>query len=77
MRILEEGSAQENLSSLRGLYIDCGSRDQYYIHYGTRQLVDRLEQLGINHRYDEFDGTHSGINHRMDESLPFLYAALS
>ena len=77
VRILEERSAQENLASLRGLYIDCGSRDQYYIHYGTRQLVDRLQQLGINHRYDEFDGTHSGINHRMDESLPFLYAALS
>jgi enterochelin esterase-like enzyme len=77
VRIVEEESAQANLSSLRGLYIDCGARDQYFIHYGSRQLAERLKQLEIPHRYDEFDGTHSGINHRMDESLPFLYKALS
>jgi hypothetical protein len=23
-----------NLKSLRGIYIDCGWRDQYHIHYG-------------------------------------------
>lgn len=76
VQIIEEAEAQANLASLRGVYIDCGGRDQYYIHYGTRQLVGRLNELGIAHRYDEFDGTHSGINHRMDESLPFLYDAL-
>src|SRR3954464_7689571 len=25
-----------NLKSLRGIYIDCGARDQYHIHYGCR-----------------------------------------
>jgi len=77
VRIIEEPEAQAGLASLRGLYIDCGARDQYFIHYGSRQLADRLAELGIEHRYDEFDGTHSGINHRMDESLPFLYESLS
>ena len=31
-----------NLKSLRGIYIDCGWRDQYHIHYGTRILSQRL-----------------------------------
>src|SRR5204863_793826 len=27
---------RKSLKSLRGIYIDCGARDQYHIHYGTR-----------------------------------------
>jgi enterochelin esterase-like enzyme len=66
----------KNLKTLKGIYMDCGWRDQYRIHYGMRVLSARLKQHGVNHRYDEFDGTHSGINHRMDVSLPYLAAAL-
>ncbi|HEX4859314.1 MAG TPA: alpha/beta hydrolase-fold protein [Usitatibacteraceae bacterium] len=64
------------LKSLKGIYIDCGWRDQYHIHYGTRILSKRLKAAGIRHRYEEFDDSHSGIDYRMDESLPFLYNAL-
>jgi enterochelin esterase-like enzyme len=66
-----------NLKSLRGIFIDCGWRDQYHIHYGSRILSKRLEQAGVAHRYEEFDDTHSGIDYRMDRSLPFLARALS
>ena len=65
-----------NLKSLRGIYIDCGSRDQYHIHYGSRILSKRLTAAGVKHRYEEFDDDHSDINYRMDVSLPFLYRAL-
>ena len=27
---------RKNLESLRGIYIDCGCRDQFHIHYGSR-----------------------------------------
>ena len=64
------------LKSLRGIYIDCGARDQYHIHYGTRILSKRLAEAGIRHRYEEFDDTHSDIDYRMDVSLPFLAKAL-
>jgi hypothetical protein len=67
---------QKNLRSLRGIYIDCGWRDQYHIHYGTRILSKRLQLAGIKHRYEEFDDTHSDIDYRMDHSLPFLSRAL-
>ena len=64
------------LKSLRGIYIDCGWRDQYHLHYGARVLSKRLAQHGIAHRYEEFDDTHSSIDYRMDASLPFLVRAL-
>ena len=65
-----------NLKSLRGIYIDCGARDQYHIHYGCRILSKRLAQARIAHRYEEFDDTHSDVDYRMDVSLPFLSRAL-
>lgn len=71
------GRYAKNLKSLRGIFIDCGWRDQYRIHYGARLLSRRLTEHGVEHRYEEFDGTHSGIDHRMDRSLPFLYRALT
>ena len=64
------------LRSLKGIFIDCGWRDQFHIHFGTRQLSGALTRAGIPHRYEEFDDTHSGIDYRMDRSLPFLYRAL-
>jgi hypothetical protein len=69
-------ACKRNLQSMRGIYIDCGWRDQYHLHYGTRILSRRLAEEGIVHRYEEFDDTHSSIDYRMDVSLPFLYRAL-
>ncbi|HEY8538944.1 MAG TPA: alpha/beta hydrolase-fold protein [Steroidobacteraceae bacterium] len=66
----------KNLKSLRGIFIDCGWRDQYHIQYGTRILSKRLQAAGIPHRYEEFDDTHSDIDYRLDVSLPFLLKAL-
>ena len=67
---------RKNLKSLRGIYIDCGARDQYHIHYGCRILSKRLSEARIAHRYEEFDDTHSDVDYRMDVSLPFLARAL-
>ncbi|MEJ8566796.1 alpha/beta hydrolase [Elongatibacter sediminis] len=68
--------AADSLKSLHALYLDVGSRDQYHIQYGTRVLVRRLGELGVDCRFEEFDGTHSGIDWRLDHSLPYLAAAL-
>lgn len=66
----------EALKSLRGIYLDCGCRDQYHMHFGTRLLSQRLREFGVEHYYEEFDGTHSGIDYRLDVSLPYLYEHL-
>lgn len=67
---------RERLASLHMLYLDVGSRDQYNIQYGTRAFVRRLENLGVQHHFEEFDGTHSGMDWRLDISLPILARAL-
>lgn len=64
---------QLHLKKLNGLFMDCGFRDQYYIHYGLRQLSNVLEKNQVEHTYQEFNGNHSGIDYRLDESLPYLY----
>ena len=66
----------KNLKTLHGIFIDCGWKDQYQIHFGARILSKRLTKAGVKHRYEEFAGTHSGIDYRMDKSIPFLYRAL-
>jgi enterochelin esterase-like enzyme len=66
------GTDGEGLKALRALWIDVGQRDQYHMHYGSRSLHDALEANGVPHVYEEFDGTHSGIDWRMDLSLPHL-----
>lgn len=67
-RVLVE-QCQSRLKSLHTLYIECGTRDQYYLQFGARQLTERLSDLGVRHDYQEFDGTHSGLSYRYDTSL--------
>ncbi|MEM9621671.1 MAG: alpha/beta hydrolase-fold protein [Pseudomonadota bacterium] len=67
---------RQNLQKLQGLYIDCGWQDQYHLHFGTRQLAERLRAHQIKHHYEEFAGSHSGIDGRLDISLPYLVKRL-
>ncbi|MFW6412640.1 MAG: alpha/beta hydrolase [Oceanicaulis sp.] len=64
------------LKSLKALFVDCGDQDQYDLVYGARRLHRRLDALGVPHRYEEFPDDHSGIDYRMDVSLPYLVDAL-
>ncbi len=65
------------LKTLKLLYLDCGDIDQYNLVYGARRMNRLLSQLGIAHIYEEFPDDHTGIDYRMDRSLPLLAAALS
>lgn len=65
------------LTSLKALWIDCGTVDQYNLVYGARRLNRKLVEAQVPHVYQEFNDTHSSIDYRMDESLPHLARALS
>ena len=65
------------LRTLKALYFDCGTQDQYNLVYGARRLHRLLEQRGIAHTYEEFKDDHSGIDYRLDRSLPLLAQALA
>lgn len=72
--------APRHLDALRGLkalFVDCGDRDRYNLLYGARRLARILKAAGVPHRYEEFPGDHSGIDHRQDASIPFLAKALA
>ena len=74
---VQEPEVQERLKSLKGLFIDCGDQDQYNLLFGARRLHRELSVAGINHHYEEFDDNHSGIDYRMDVSLPYLYECIA
>ena len=67
----------ETNQNLPPIWIDVGNADQYYSQYGLRQLHSTLIELDIEHEWEEFAGTHSGIDHRLDLSLPWLYSHLN
>ncbi|HXV76381.1 MAG TPA: alpha/beta hydrolase-fold protein [Candidatus Polarisedimenticolaceae bacterium] len=77
LRIVEQPAARNNLTRLRLLFLDCGSRDQFAAHFGARRFAARLAQHEIAHVFEEFDDDHSGIDYRLDRSLPLLYRAVT
>ena len=76
VRMIDRQEVQDNLRSLKGLFIDCGTKDQYNLVYGARQLVKKLQGYAIQHQYEEFPDNHSSVDYRMDVSLPWLYGVI-
>lgn len=70
-----EGELQ-SLNQLGGVWLDVGRYDQYNIQLGSRQLHQRLEELSVRHHFEQFEGNHSGIDWRLDQSLPYLYNSM-
>lgn len=66
----------EALRSLKLLYLDCGTKDEFHLHHGARRFVRELERLGIAHRHEEYDDGHMNVTYRYDTSLPLLAEAL-
>ncbi len=66
----------DSLKQLRLLFIDCGTRDEFNLHFGARIFVKKLKALGIPYEYEEFDDGHMNIQYRYDVSLPKIVGAL-
>jgi enterochelin esterase-like enzyme len=66
-----------NLRQLRFIFVDCGTRDEYNLHYGARILSQRLAAHNITHEHQEFDDDHRSTWYRYDVSLPKLAAVIS
>jgi len=61
-----------DLKKLRGVFVDCGSRDQFALHHGARIFAAKARRLGVRLVHEEFDDDHSSISYRYDRSLPLL-----
>lgn len=62
----------ENLQSLRLLYLDAGTRDEFGLDMGARILAKKFHDLGISHIHEEFDDGHMNIAYRYDRSLELI-----
>lgn len=55
---------QDSLHDLSCLYFDCGNHDEFNLHIGARHFHQKLDQKGIDHEYEEFDGGHMKTRYR-------------
>lgn len=60
------------LKSLRLLFLDCGTRDEYNLQYGARILSRRLTEHDIPHVHQEFNDGHMGITYRAEASFRLI-----
>jgi putative esterase len=66
------------LRSLRAIYIDAGSRDEYYLDLGAEAFRRALEGIDVTDvAFELFDATHMGIEYRYPLSLKYLAERLS
>lgn len=64
------------LASLKGIWIESGTRDEFNMLYGARRIVETLKAANIPHIYEEFDAGHYAIDYRQDRYLPWLAKTL-
>ena len=60
------------LRGMRAISLECGLQDEFNLYVGTTMLHRRLEEEGIEHRFELFDGGHGGISHRYAPLVAWL-----
>jgi hypothetical protein len=61
------------LRSLRAIYIDAGTRDEWFLDLGADAFRRELEELGITDVFFElFDAKHGGIEYRYPLAIRYL-----
>ena len=68
----------EALRSLRGVYLDAGRSDEWFLDLGTDAVRRVLEEIGVEHvSFELFEGGHGGIEYRYPLALRFLAETLA
>ncbi len=66
------------LRAMKAVWIDAGTRDEYYLDLGAEAFRRELEALGVkNVRFELFDATHAAIEYRYPLALKYLAERLS
>jgi S-formylglutathione hydrolase FrmB len=63
------------LRSLHSIWIDAGTRDDYFLDLGAEAFVAELRRIGVAEdvvRFELFDATHAAIEYRYPLSLAWL-----
>jgi hypothetical protein len=70
-------SHADALRSMRGIYLDAGKKDEWYLDLGAAAVAAELEAIGVEHTFELFDAGHGGIEYRYPIALGFLAERLS
>jgi S-formylglutathione hydrolase FrmB len=62
----------EAFGRLGGVFVDCGTRDEFNLRWGARMVAGALRGGGVDVEHQEFEDGHMGINYRFDASLRWL-----
>jgi S-formylglutathione hydrolase FrmB len=68
------------LRSLRAVWIDAGTRDDFFLDLGAEAFRAALHEVGVSDeviRFELFDATHAGIDYRYPLSLAWLCQRIS
>jgi hypothetical protein len=68
------------LRSLRAIWIDAGTRDDYFLDLGAEAFRKALREVGVADdviRFELFDATHAAIDYRYPLSLAWLCQRIS
>jgi hypothetical protein len=66
------------LRGMRAIYIDAGTRDQWFLDLGAEAFRRQLADIGVTDvHFELFDATHMGIDYRYPLSLKYLAERLS
>jgi hypothetical protein len=68
----------EALRGLRAVWIDAGTRDEWYLDLGAVAFRDALAAIGVTDiHFELYDAGHGGIDYRYPLSLAYLARKLS
>jgi hypothetical protein len=65
----------DQLAALRGIWIDAGVRDEWFLDIGATAFRQTLRDIGVPDdaiSFELFDGTHMGVDYRYPLSLAWL-----
>jgi S-formylglutathione hydrolase FrmB len=66
------------LRSLKAIYIDAGTRDQFFLDLGAEAFRRALEEIGVTDvHFELFDATHSAIDYRYRLAVKYLAERLA
>jgi hypothetical protein len=68
------------LGAQRGIWIDAGTRDEWFLDLGAKAFRETLREIGVGDhviQFELFDATHMGIDYRYPLSLAWLSQRIS
>jgi enterochelin esterase-like enzyme len=65
------------LQTMRGIYIDAGKRDEFFLDLGAQAFARELDAIGVDYFFQLFDGGHGAIEYRYPVAWRYLSQKLA